>query len=172
MAGQLKATQLFQLAKFLFHCFDTDRTGIGAKVVQQHSPAIRLGSKQERVHSLLHGSGQTIHQSTAEVFFEACNGGTYKPFHAVRGKGLNAELAASCGHGVLQPVEIALACKQVLTHPPEQNFRISSRRLTESQSAADLSAVVLEGPAFPAVLLPCRGWNAHLLSQKLDCRLR
>ncbi len=29
--------------------------------------------------------------------------------------------------------------------------------------------LLLEGPAFPAILLPCRGWNAHLLSQKLDC---
>jgi hypothetical protein len=38
--------------------------------VQQHSPAIRLGSKQECIHSLLHGSGQAIHQSTAEVFFD------------------------------------------------------------------------------------------------------
>jgi hypothetical protein len=82
---------------------------------------------------LLHGSGQTIHQSTAQVFFEPRNCGTYKPFHAIRGEGLNAKLAASYCHGVLQPVEIAFACKQVLAHPPEQSFRISSRRFTESK---------------------------------------
>jgi hypothetical protein len=36
----------------------------------------------------------------------------------------------------------------------------------EIQTAADLSAVVLEGAAFPTILLPRRGWNAHLLTQK------
>jgi hypothetical protein len=70
MAGQLKATQLFQFAEFLFQCFDTGRTGTCAKVVRQHPSGIRLGSKEQGVHSLMHGSGRTIHQYAAEVILE------------------------------------------------------------------------------------------------------
>ena len=62
MAGHLKATQLFQLAKFLFHRFDTDRIGVARRSCNSTRPPSDLASKQERVHSLLHGSGQTIHK--------------------------------------------------------------------------------------------------------------
>jgi len=169
---QSERLQPLKLLQLLFQRLDTGGAGIGAKLMQRDASTLRLIGEQQRVQTLSRGNGQNTGQSTAELFLEGCDGRPNQPFNAIRRKRLDTQLTAPCGDCLLEPLYIALVREQMFQQPTAHRVYVFNASLAKAHGRTDLSAVILKGPAFPAVLVPCFGRDMNLIRQEPDRRQR